>query len=60
MQNALEITEEKAMEGDIKDMSQDELMAIIRYLDEERHNIVKSTRHDNNNEPKTEILKRAA
>jgi hypothetical protein len=35
-------------------------MAIIRYLDEERHNIAKRVLQDNNNEPKVEIVKRAA
>lgn len=59
-QNAIEITEEKAMDADVREMSQDELMAIIRYLDEERHNIAKRVLQDNNNEPKVEIVKRAA
>ncbi len=59
-QNAIEITEEKAMDADVREMSQDELMEIIRYLDEERHNIAKRVLQANNNEPKVEINKRVA
>jgi|GEM_PF-5494369 len=47
-----QITEEKAMSGDIKRMSQDELMAIIQFLDEERSTIVQKTdmsTNDNDN-----------
>ena len=59
-QNAIEMTEERAMEADVREMSQDELMAIIRYLDEERHNIAKRVLQDNEPKGTVEVAKRAA
>lgn len=52
------ITEEKAMRGDIKTMSQDELMAIIEFLDNERNIIAQKTNkltsdNDNNDGDET-------
>ncbi len=37
----VEVTEEIAFEQDVRSMSYDELMATIRYLDEERNIIAK-------------------
>jgi len=44
MQDTIEMTEEKAFDQDVTTMSYEELMASIRYLDEERQRL---SRHIN-------------
>lgn len=46
MNKAYDITEEKAFEQDVKTMSYEELMATIRYLNEERKIIAKKVDKD--------------
>ena len=59
MNEAIAMTEEKAFQENVKTMSHDELMAAIRYLDDERKRIAdgvhKSAKLDNIEE---KILKR--
>ncbi len=61
MNEAVAMTEEKAFKEDVKKMSHDDLMAAIRYLDDERQRIAENV-HNNakldNIEEK--ILKHAA
>ena len=64
MKNAVAMTEEKAFDQDVKTMSYEELMATIRYLDEERARLSMSIQghkgagHDLHEEET--VLKRAA
>jgi hypothetical protein len=59
-----EMTEENVFDQDVKTMSYEELMATIRYLDEERARLSESIRghndQDDRNKEVEKILKRAA
>ncbi len=46
MNTKIEITEEKAFKQDVKTMSYEELMATVRYLDDERQIIAKRVKHN--------------
>ncbi len=64
MQHAPDMTEERVFDQDVKTMSYEELMATIRYLDEERarlsHNIRGHNDQDDHNKEEETLLKRAA
>jgi hypothetical protein len=62
MHYEMEMTEEKAFKKDVKSMSYEELMATIRYLDEERVRLSQAIQHNSDieNHKQENISKRAA